>query len=157
MNILIKLMSIVSLVIAPYISVGGSNANEMKGDCCKEQMEMDCCKDSGAMMSGKCDMRKCATMTKEQCAAMCDSMGCDSAEKAMCMSMYNAEGKFIGKAGAACCQGMDADHCKMDKDKCAKGDACCKNKAAMGHGHQGCANENAGSTEPKKACCKDHK
>ncbi len=141
MNILIKLMSIVSLVIAPYIAVGGGAAS-MKDDCCKEQMEMDCCKDSGAMMSGKCEMSKCATMTKAQCAVMCDSMGCDSTEKAMCMRMYNAEGKFIGKAGAACCQGMDADHCKMDKDKCAKGDACCKS-------------EKAGAAP--KACCKDKK
>jgi K(+)-stimulated pyrophosphate-energized sodium pump len=154
MNILIKLMSIVSLVIAPYIAVGGGAAS-MKDDCCKEQMEMDCCKDSGAMMSGKCEMSKCATMTKAQCAVMCDSMGCDSTEKAMCMSMYNAEGKFIGKADAACCKGMDADHCKMDKDKCAKGDACCKNKAAMGHGHEGCESEKTGAAP--KACCKDKK
>ncbi|MDI1233125.1 MAG: sodium-translocating pyrophosphatase [bacterium] len=159
MNILIKLMSIVSLVIAPYISVGGGNLNPMGDDCCKEQMEMACCNDmdSTSHMSGKCDMRECANMTKEQCAKMCDSLGCDSTEKEMCMSMYDADGKFIGMAkGGACCKGMDADHCKMDKDKCAKGDACCKNKAAMGHGHQGCEGEKAGASAPK-ACCKDKK
>ncbi len=159
MNILIKLMSIVSLVIAPYISVGGGNLNAMGDDCCKEQMEMACCNDmdSTSHMSGKCDMRECANMTKEQCAKMCDSLGCDSTEKEMCMSMYDADGKFIGMAkGGACCKGMDADHCKMDKDKCAKGDACCKNKAAMGHGHQGCEGEKAGASAPK-ACCKDKK
>ena len=43
----------------------------------------------------------------------------------------------------------------MDKDKCAKGDACCKNKAAIDHGHEGCESEKAGAAP--KACCKDKK
>ena len=45
----------------------------------------------------------------------------------------------------------------MDKDKCAKGDACCKNKAGMGHlGHEGCEREKVTAAAPK-SCCKDHK
>jgi K(+)-stimulated pyrophosphate-energized sodium pump len=40
MNILIKLMSIVSLVIAPYIAVVGNEGGE--GKC--EMNKMDCCK-----------------------------------------------------------------------------------------------------------------
>jgi len=88
MNILIKLMSIVSLVIAPFIM-------------------------------GKCDMSKCATLTKEQCAAMCDSMGCNSTEKAACMGMYDADGKFIGKGEKDCCK--DKEKAKAPEKK-----ACCK-------------------------------
>ena len=85
MNILIKLMSIVSLVIAPYIAVqGGGATGEM--DCCKPGMEM------------ACDMNKCMTMTPEQCAAYCDSMKCTPEQKAMCMSHAggtNANGKDL--------------------------------------------------------------
>jgi K(+)-stimulated pyrophosphate-energized sodium pump len=55
-------------------------------------------------MIGKCDMSKCATMTKEECAKMCDSVGCSPEEKEMCMSHYDKDGKFIGhKEGADCC------------------------------------------------------
>lgn len=73
MNILIKLMSIVSLVIAPYIAMQNADASGM--DCCaKPGMEM------------KCDMDKCTLMTQEQCAAYCDSLGCTPEQKAMCMS-----------------------------------------------------------------------
>jgi polyisoprenoid-binding protein YceI len=73
MNILIKLMSIVSLVIAPYIAMNNAGATGTM-DCCKPGMEM------------KCDMNKCMSMSKEQCAAYCDSMGCTPEQKAMCMS-----------------------------------------------------------------------
>src|SRR5262249_53764932 len=66
MNILIKLMSIVSLVIAPYIAMQNNDAMA--------------CSDM------KCDMSKCMMMTKEQCAHYCDSMGCTPEQKAMCMS-----------------------------------------------------------------------
>ena len=44
---------------------------------------------------GKCDMSKCATMTKDECAAMCDSLECSPEEKEMCLSHYDAQGKFI--------------------------------------------------------------
>ena len=137
MNILIKLMSIVSLVIAPFIAGKsfGERPNHGQGVAC---VEMQHCEKE---MMGKCDMSKCATMTKEQCAAMCDSMGCDSTEKAACMGMYDADGKFIGKGHEGC---SNEPACKEDNDKtCSKGDACCKNKKV--------------EAPEKKACCKDNK
>ena len=102
MNILIKLMSIVSLVIAPYISGIGSTTEK---DCCDEhgaKTEMSCCAgEKGSMGEGcepgkGCDMSQCANMTKEECAAMCDENGCSPAQKAECMKMYDKDGKFIG-------------------------------------------------------------
>jgi len=135
MNILIKLMSIVSLVIAPFIAGKTFGEPAKKQGQCTE-MSADHCKGMG-----KCDMSKCAKMTKEQCAAMCDSMGCDSTEKAVCMAHYGADGKFITGACTRnekdCCKGMSKKHkecsgeavCDEDNDKaCSKGDACCKNK-----------------------------
>jgi len=96
MNILIKLMSIVSLVIAPYISgIGASTSNN--NDCRKDgaaKTEMNCCKD-GEYMTG-CDMDKCAEMTKAECEAMCDKNGCSPEQKAECMAMYDNDGKYIG-------------------------------------------------------------
>ena len=136
MNILIKLMSIVSLVIAPFIAgkTFGERPNHGQGVAC---VEMQHCEKE---MMGKCDMSKCATLTKEQCAAMCDSMGCDSTEKAACMGMYDADGKFIGKGHEGC---SNEPACKEDNDKtCSKGDACCKNKKTV-------------EAPEKKACCKD--
>lgn len=150
MNILIKLMSIVSLVIAPFIAGKsfGERPNHGQGAAC---VEMQHCEKE---MMGKCDMSKCATMTKEKCAAMCDSMGCDSTEKAACMGMYDADGKFIGKGEKDCCKKKEAAAhegcsnepvCKEDNDKtCSKGDACCKNKKTV-------------EAPEKKACCKDKK
>jgi K(+)-stimulated pyrophosphate-energized sodium pump len=130
-------MSIVSLVIAPFIAgkTFGERPNHGQGAAC---VEMQHCEKE---MMGKCDMSKCATMTKEQCAAMCDSMGCDSTEKAACMGMYDADGKFIGKGHEGC---SNEPACKEDNDKtCSKGDACCKNKKV--------------EAPEKKACCKDKK
>jgi K(+)-stimulated pyrophosphate-energized sodium pump len=128
MNILIKLMSIVSLVIAPYIAVqGGMKAdkagmvNGAKTECCAmDSVDMNHCD-----MMGNCDMEKCMTMTKEECAAYCDSMQCSPEQKAMCQSMYGADGKFdmakckemckesAGKEKKACCaEGEEHEHDK---------------------------------------------
>ncbi len=156
MNILIKLMSIVSLVIAPHIAIGG-HGMEAEGDCCKkDKMEMACADHHADM--GKCDMSKCATMTKAQCDSMCTAMGCDSMERAHCVSMYNDKGEFVGpcmescgkkctskeecmkncgascaskhmEAGKACCADKDPKACAADPAKCEKkekGGACCK-------------------------------
>ncbi len=131
MNILIKLMSIVSLVIAPYIS--GSGGSIDSDDCChsKAKSEMGCCMmdstmsenghgcpmtdcdmEGGCKMkdcdmencdmpccakSKGCDMSKCAQMTKEECAKMCDENHCSPEQKAKCMSLYDKDGKYIGK------------------------------------------------------------
>ena len=134
MNILIKLMSIVSLVIAPFIA-GKTFGSARTGQNCKPAVE--CSMDAGNCSStNKCDMSKCATMTKEQCAAYCDSMGCSTEDKAACLANYDANGKYIGKSD--CCKEKEASNhegcsnepaCKEDNDKtCSKGDACCKAK-----------------------------
>ncbi len=140
MNILIKLMSIVSLVIAPYIAVeGGMTANQgMK----MQGAKMECCADmmstNSGMDMGKCDMSLCKTMSKEECAAYCDSVGCSAEEKEMCQSMYGADGKFDeakckemckAKMGSSCMEGCDKG-CKT-AEECAKscGDACVKSHA----------------------------
>lgn len=122
MNILIKLMSIVSLVIAPYIAMPNAEACKMdKKDCCNSGMEM------------KCDMQKCAAMTPDQCAHYCDSMNCSPEEKEMCMK----------QAGGMKC-GMDSSSCKDHKSACMPGctngcktkEECqkkCGDKCAAGH------------------------
>ncbi|MFN7045620.1 MAG: sodium-translocating pyrophosphatase [Flavobacterium sp.] len=88
MNILIKLTCLIGLVIAPIL--GGHGATTENGSCCAKT-EMMCCD------KGKCDMSKCADMTKEECAKMCEENGCSEECKEKCMSMYDENGKFIGK------------------------------------------------------------
>ncbi|MGB3948988.1 MAG: sodium-translocating pyrophosphatase [Bacteroidia bacterium] len=126
MNILIKLMSIVSLVIAPYIAQPASEEccgeHEMAKECAMGGEEMGaCCK--GKMMGGmKCDISKCASMTKEECAKMCDENGCSAEEKAYCMSMYGADGKFVGaKCDMTKCMNMSKEECAAycDSMKCS--------------------------------------
>ncbi len=100
MNILIKLMSIVSLVIAPFIA-GKTFGNAKSNQNCKPAVE--CSMDaSNCSSSNKCDMSKCATMTKEQCAAYCDSIGCSTEDNVACLANYDATGKYIGKSD--CCK-----------------------------------------------------
>ncbi len=103
MNILIKLMSIVSLVIAPYIAVGSQD--KMGDDCCaKEKTEVSACCSEGDhhAEATKCDLNACSKMTKEECAMMCDSMGCSADEKAKCMSLYNDKGEYVGACMSSC-------------------------------------------------------
>lgn len=102
MNILIKLTCLIGLVIAPILGNGsstianGSNHEMMQSKC--PMMGDD------GMMMGNCDMSKCATMTKDECAKMCDEMGCSPADKEMCMSHYDDKGKFVASEGMkACC------------------------------------------------------
>ena len=63
-------------------------------------------------MIGKCDMSKCAKMTKDECAKMCDEKGCSKEEKKMCLSHYGKDGKFLGNTNA---------DCKKNKKDCCKG------------------------------------
>jgi K(+)-stimulated pyrophosphate-energized sodium pump len=143
MNILIKLMSIVSLVIAPYIAVNSvANAEECQmTNECRMGVSDKCCKDDAHGMMGKCEMSKCAGMTKEECAKMCDEKGCTAEEKAYCMSMYGADGKFIGpKCDMEKCMNMTKEECAAycdsvgctpeEKAVCVKhagsGKSCCK-------------------------------
>jgi K(+)-stimulated pyrophosphate-energized sodium pump len=84
---------------------------------------------NGEYMIGKCDMRECAKMTKDECAAMCDSLKCTPEEKAMCMAHYDENGKFMGgnecTKKSDCCskksECKDKSSCKGDKKSCKKG------------------------------------
>ena len=123
MNILIKLTCLIGLVIAPILGNGVSE-NKMKS-CSMMEMNASCCK-AEEMMIGKCDMSKCATMTKEECAAMCDSLGCTAAQKEMCMSHFDAEGKFMS-CEKSCCTSMSKKGCDGECQK-----PCCASKEKNG-------------------------
>jgi len=163
MNILIKLMSIVSLVIAPYIAVNTAEAGHCEGEMTEcSEMHKGC--DEGMMhegcegMMGKCDMTKCASMTKEECAKMCEEMGCTAEEKAYCMSMYGADGKFVGpKCDMSKCMNMSKEECAKycDSVGCsAEEKAMCVKHAGMGAQKDCCKK---GAAEEKKDCCKGAK
>ena len=94
MNILIKLTCLIGLVIAPIL---GNGSHDMKSS------KMDIIQIGTPAMTAKCDMSKCATMTKEECAKMCDSVGCSTEEKEMCLSQYDDDGKYNAKKAMACC------------------------------------------------------
>ena len=112
MNILIKLMSIVSLVIAPYIAVVNAESKEMN---CHAQTEM--CAGMDSVDMGNCDLSKCMSMTPEACAAYCDSMKCTPAQKAACIKMIEAH------------KGIDMSECSGSSEAC-KDKANCKAKAS---------------------------
>ena len=97
---------------------GGVCSTSMKCDGCgkcangvcsmHEGKEMKCVIEMNSSCSeenriGKCDMSKCATMTKDECAKMCDSLKCTPEQKEMCLSHYDANGKYIAKEEKACC------------------------------------------------------
>jgi K(+)-stimulated pyrophosphate-energized sodium pump len=141
MNILIKLMSIVSLVIAPYIvGIGGAGMKGAAGcmmetECGMGDMHKECCK-----MPMKCDMEKCMSMTKEECAAYCDSVGCSPEEKAICVEHAGS--------GKACCKGeTDAK-------------SCCKDHAGASSCMEGCTNgcktKEECMTKCGESCAKHH-
>lgn len=88
MNILIKLMSIVSLIIAPHIAVNGGGHGAMAGgaDCCVNGAKTEVsCSAHGGHANAKCDTEKCMHMSPEECAAYCDSVGCTPEQKAECV------------------------------------------------------------------------
>ena len=102
MNILIKLTCLVGLVIAPVL--GGQHSNATKNDaCCSSDKKEMMCNDS------KCDLSKCATMTKEECAKMCEENGCSEECKAKCLSQYDENGNYIGSAKQVIVETVDAD------------------------------------------------
>lgn len=124
MNILIKLMSIVSLVIAPYIAVTSHHTDKemMHGE------KMECCAPGAKMDMGKCDMQHCMTLTEGQCAAYCDSMQCSPEQKAACLDMLKAhKGMSMENCDKGC---KTAEECeKSCDDKCVashkEGKGCC--------------------------------
>lgn len=106
MNILIKLTCLIGLVIAPILG-NGVQKSEIS-NCALPPKEMKC---SSAMMSN-CDISKCATMTKEECAAMCDSLKCTPEQKEICLSHYNADGKFVADKKECCAKLATAKNSK---------------------------------------------
>jgi len=96
MNILIKLTCLVGLVIAPILGDGHGNDNKSGLSNCSTNKEMSlgkdkaCCTTSKMYLTNdsgkKCDMSKCANMSKEECAKMCDSLKCTPEEREMCMN-----------------------------------------------------------------------
>ncbi len=102
MNILIKLTSIVSLIIAPYIAVGNSNT-AASDDCCKDKTEMTTAH-AGCDSESTCNMSECENLTLDQCMAKCDSLKCSPEERAKCMAMYDENGKFKKSEEKACCK-----------------------------------------------------
>jgi len=163
MNILIKLMSIVSLVIAPYIAVNNAEAGDCDGEMmectemhegCGESMMHEGCEG----MMGNCDMTKCASMTKEECAKMCDENGCSEEQKAYCMSMYGADGKYVGpKCDMTKCMNMSKEECAKycDSVGCSAEEKamCVKHAGATMGAKKDCCKK--GGMEEKKACCKE--
>src|SRR5210317_387096 len=105
MNILIKLTSIVSLIIAPYIAVGGNSTEMSGGDCCKDKKEMvssaSCDHDKTAACN---DMEECKSMTLAECMKKCDEKGCSPEERAKCAAMYDENGKYVGAEKKDCCK-----------------------------------------------------
>ena len=106
MNILIKLTCLIGLVIAPIL--GNGSASEGKEMKCTIEMKSSCSEDMG-----KCDMDKCATMTKDECAKMCDSLKCTPEQKEKCLSHYDTNGKYVAPKeceegeGKSCCEKGD--------------------------------------------------
>ncbi len=141
MNILIKLMSIVSLIIAPHIAVNGGHGSDKsmmhgeKTECCMDMMEMEGCE--MGEMDACMDYEKCKTMTKDECALYCDSMQFTPEQKEKCLSMYGADGKFdeakckeICAADAGSCMEACEHKCK-DAEECKKN---CDEKCVASHG-----------------------
>jgi K(+)-stimulated pyrophosphate-energized sodium pump len=105
MNILIKLTCLIGLVIAPILGSGHSDSKEVS---------IKIVKTCDADMMGKCDMSKCATMTKDECAKMCDEKGCTPEQKEMCMSHYDANGKFIADEKTCCTKKGATENIKVE-------------------------------------------
>ena len=154
MNILIKLMSIVSLVIAPYIAVEGGMT---KGQCKMDGAQMEQCDAMASahcgMKMGNCDLGRCMTMTKEECAAYCDSNACSAEQKEMCMSMYGADGKFDEAKCKEMCKGkMD---CSMESKTCSKHNANAAG-ACIDNCKKGCESAEACTKSCGAECVKSH-
>ncbi len=164
MNILIKLMSIVSLIIAPHIAVhGGKNDGMMDSckqgmmQCCPEMKSMTCEMDSDGncvidsatcamfMASGKIDSSACTMSTDGKCHVNMEA--CMSAMHGGNCSMK----KDCSMNGGMSTECMEA--CKAKGVDCAKGSPCSKEcmEACKAKGID-CASTECPSK--KSACCK---
>ena len=106
MNILIKLMSIVSLVIAPYIAVtGGSEGKEAcageKKECCSEMSMPKECHEGMAAMNCEMDADGNCWVSDSTCNAWmkegkCDSTACIKQENGKCLVKHEVAMKAMG-------------------------------------------------------------
>ena len=140
MNILIKLMSIVSLVIAPYIAVNGGEAGMEK--CSSDKMEcgtsmMSCDKDADGnciidstmceswIQAGMIDKTACVKMENGKC-----HMKSDACKNAMMECHKGMEGCKEGDMKG--CESKMKDCGDMSKEECQEkmgGEKeCCKKK-----------------------------
>ncbi|MFM2285036.1 MAG: hypothetical protein RLZZ543_533, partial [Bacteroidota bacterium] len=116
MNILIKLMSIVSLVIAPYIAVVATNETEA-GHCDKAMMEAHCKQSGVCAATGKaCTWDEATKSCKHNDGSACNEMSAAGA-KACCSPE--------GEMKAECKEGEKKECCKEGAAAPAKAD-CCK-------------------------------
>jgi len=105
MNILIKLTSIVSLIIAPYIAVGGNTTEMSSGDCCKDKKEMVSSASCDHDKTAACDdMEECKSMTLTECMKKCDEKGCSPEERAKCAAMNDENEQYVGAEKKDCCK-----------------------------------------------------
>jgi K(+)-stimulated pyrophosphate-energized sodium pump len=121
MNILIKLMSIVSLIIAPHIAVNGGHGGDM--ECCGDKAKMECCTDmkqggdKSCCAEGKMEGKDCGHGMKAS-----GSMACDKS----CMEACKAAGqKCIYKEdGSVECSAAHMELCKKEGKECGPGTNC---------------------------------
>jgi K(+)-stimulated pyrophosphate-energized sodium pump len=162
MNILIKLMSIVSLVIAPYIAVVGnqdSKSCDMPGHWDKAMMQAHC-KESGVCpVSGvPCTWDEATKSCKHNDGSVCDEMPAACKEgmsKDCCKKMMDAHCKASGKcavSGKPCTWDESTKTCKhndgsaCDEMTSAGAKACCSPEGEM--------KPECTSGAAKKDCCK---
>jgi K(+)-stimulated pyrophosphate-energized sodium pump len=106
MNILIKLMSIVSLVIAPYIAMtGGTDGKEAnagnKKECCSEMSMPKECQEGMAAMNCEMDADGNCWVSDSTCNAWmkegkCDSTACIKQENGKCLVKHEVAMKAMG-------------------------------------------------------------
>ena len=171
MNILIKLMSIVSLIIAPHIAVNGGHGGEM--ECCGDKPKMECSMEKGghdaqcAEHGGMSDKPCCKEGGMHGAMHKEGDMACD----ATCMETCKAAGQECKhKAdGTVECSAAHMELCKKEGKNCGPGynchapaagsnactDDCRETCKAAG---EECKYREDGSTECSAACmkmCKD--
>ena len=143
MNILIKLMSIVSLIIAPHIAQPENNKKGMMDGC--DMKKMECCEGMKSMncemdVDGNCviDSSTCAQWIA---SGKIDSTACVSMENGKCH--MNSKACMGAMSSGSCDKKMDGNSSQPCSKECMEA---CKSKGIN------CASMEC--PEKKSACCK---
>ena len=143
MNILIKLMSIVSLIIAPHIAQTENNHKGMMDGC--DMKKMECCEGMKSMncemdVDGNCviDSSTCAQWIA---SGKIDSTACVSMENGKCH--LNSKACMGAMSSGSCDKKMDGNSSQPCSKECMEA---CKSKGIN------CASMEC--PEKKSACCK---